>query len=770
MKHSHSVRNVVWVIFLISVHLALFSLSHADIMNFTLEAGSYEIVDQPDSSVRIVMEDFTHIAIPGYPRLPARTFLIVVPPDAVVRSVQVRGENETELLARYEIQPAPTIGTLTMSNRLDDQDRAEWERNYREVYSRDDLYPAMAGYYDGEGAFREYRYVRVVFYPFSVAPQSGRLVFRPTLNVEIDFDHGTARAVPPESPRLRTRKVEEAARIFVNYPYMHRRYEALPQASTSAETYDYVLVTSPDLIDAFQILIDWKNAIGFHVKIVTRGWIDSTYAGRDIQEKTRNFLIDKYAEWGIEYLLIGGGLDVLPMRYCYPDSTNHGYDDWFCPPTDQYYADLTGDWDSDGDGYFGEFGQDDVDFASEIKVGRLPFSDTATLASVCRKIVRFESDRGAWKNNALLPGAFANFENQDRTGYPETDLATMTEVTAANLLGGWTYTKLYEREGIVKSKYACDLPLSVNNFTAEWAAGSYGLVNWGGHGSEVAVGRLVWGFDDGDGVPESSNGEVTFPWMIGTGYLYRLNDSYPSISFHVSCLNASPEGTNLAAELVRQVTSATIAATRPAFYSKGWENELDGLVASNSYYFVEQIAQDGARVGDALFDSKLNYASIFPFFLYKHYQNLFDYNLYGDPSMARQGVAVTCVDSDGDGVGDPGQPTWICGEDNCPSVSNADQADFDGDGMGDACDNCPRYMVPGNPVLMPGDANYDSTVTSADVIYLVQYVFRSGTPPLPLSHCGDIDCTGVVTSSDVIRLVNYVFKGGAAPCDVCVAE
>jgi hypothetical protein len=32
---------------------------------------------------------------------------------------------------------------------------------------------------------------------------------------------------------------------------------------------------------------------------------------------------------------------------------------------------------------------------------------------------------------------------------------------------------------------------------------------------------------------------------------------------------------------------------------------------------------------------------------------------------------------------------------------------------------------------------------------------------------GDVNCNGAVTSSDVIYLVNYVFKGGVPPCDVC---
>ena len=48
------------------------------------------------------------------------------------------------------------------------------------------------------------------------------------------------------------------------------------------------------------------------------------------------------------------------------------------------------------------------------------------------------------------------------------------------------------------------------------------------------------------------------------------------------------------------------------------------------------------------------------------------------------GCTNTCrsgVDSDGDGAVD--------GEDNCPEVANADQADGDGDGAGDACDDEP---------------------------------------------------------------------------------
>ena len=63
--------------------------------------------------------------------------------------------------------------------------------------------------------------------------------------------------------------------------------------------------------------------------------------------------------------------------------------------------------------------------------------------------------------------------------------------------------------------------------------------------------------------------------------------------------------------------------------------------------------------------------------------------------------------------------------------------------------------------------NVSGAITSADIIYLVGFVFQGAAAPMPCEAAGDTNCSGAVTSADIIQLVGFVFKGGSAPCDVC---
>jgi hypothetical protein len=66
------------------------------------------------------------------------------------------------------------------------------------------------------------------------------------------------------------------------------------------------------------------------------------------------------------------------------------------------------------------------------------------------------------------------------------------------------------------------------------------------------------------------------------------------------------------------------------------------------------------------------------------------------------------------------------------------------------------------PWYLSGDANGDWMVTSADVVYLLNYLFVGGPAPEPW-QAGDVNCDGIINGADVAYLSNYLFVGGPAP-------
>jgi hypothetical protein len=66
-----------------------------------------------------------------------------------------------------------------------------------------------------------------------------------------------------------------------------------------------------------------------------------------------------------------------------------------------------------------------------------------------------------------------------------------------------------------------------------------------------------------------------------------------------------------------------------------------------------------------------------------------------------------------------------------------------------------------------GDANADADVTIADVVSLVNYLFKSGPEPLPQVCVGDANADGEVTIADAVYLVNYLFGNGPPPSSGC---
>lgn len=726
-----SFRLIIWLLFLL---VCFNGATKADNLTVSVTSNEYRIIDGAEGQ-RIEMAGFGYLMVPGKPLIPARNVLIAVPPGAKVQWVEVRGINPVELSGAYRIVPSPRIIPIadpSSNSKIMKELQDEWLRNNQTVYSSDQAYPEVRGKLVSSGSLRKYSYASVSFYPFSYHPRSARLIHYDGAEIEIKYElplSGSAEAQKVELLKWDDIADERASKLLVNYDQIKEMYQAAGiRPRHLQQTYDYVIITSADLLGAITSsnFLSWKASLGYNRRIVLISDSEiTTQPGADLAQQIRNFLRSFYGTWGIEYVLLVGDCITVPMRLCYPHPYIHTYnpDDPYNPggavPTDFYYADLSDpdsiSWDLDGDGYPGEYTEDSPDFLAEVYVGRIPTSDSNRITYTLNKLVAFEQDTAIWKNHALHAGAILFFANEDHSGLPVVDGCRSLESIETEVMTGWTISHYSEQAGLAPSVFPWPA-LSEGVFAGDWRNGEYGIVNWAGHGSAVGAGRLVWEWDDGDGVPETDGSDViNHMRFIGTG-TSNLEDDHPSIVFAVSCNVGYPEPNwlgNLGIDLLTKPgfgsSAGVISATRGAAVAVYWDSTGSGA-ESICYEFNRYMISDHKRVGQAMYDSKFYCNQNYGWSHYYEYMNMYDFNLYGDPALVREGT----------------EPTVVC-----------------------------------------GDVNSDWNVEVTDIVYLINYLFKSGEPPLcppePYTACADANGDFEVTLADIVYLINYLLKNGPPP-------
>ncbi|MCD4775996.1 MAG: T9SS type A sorting domain-containing protein [Candidatus Aegiribacteria sp.] len=622
----------------------------------SLHSGEYEIVQNLDGH-RIEMEGFSQLMTPGKPMLPMKRFQILLPPGARAVSVDVIGSGADELPSYYDIQPfegvLPLLNTPYLEEELVRLDE-EWHANHEIVYLSDQPYPDRIAWLSGAGTLRKYSYASIAFCPITYHPISRRLIYHDRVDVAINYtlpDEGDAEAEHIERLLADCVADERAERLFINYRTFAGQYTSSRIEAQFDDLYDYVIVTTSDLIGSVtsSAFPAWKAELGYSLKtVLTTDPLIADQPGVDLEEQIRNFLREYYGLWGIEYVLFVGDYATVPMRICYPDSSFHVYDpsnpNLFAPgtPTDQYYTDLSYpdslSWDLDGDGFVGEYNQDLPDFLPEIYVGRIPVNDTGRITYTLNKTVTFEQDAGSWKKNVLHPTTILFFENQNFSGYPFIDGASVIDSIETGLMDGWNITHMSEQFGIVTSLF--DWPaVSEGVFINHWRNGQFAVVNWSGHGWSNSVSRSVWEWDDGDGVPESSNGEFYNLSLLNTVTSTNLDDDYPSVVFAISCNVGYPEPNawgNLGIDLATKPGSGSavgmVSASRPSAISSDWKNNPGGA-EQICFDFNRYLISEGEHVGVALYDGKYDATTVYGWSHIYEYGNLYNVNLFGDPSL-----------------------------------------------------------------------------------------------------------------------------------------
>jgi hypothetical protein len=321
---------------------------------------------------------------PGLPMLPMRGATILLPPGEEIAAVRATRVGVHALDGRYQVASAETPRPISAPGPFaaTPPDAA--------VYGSDALYPEaparLVTVQQGWG--HGMAFLRV--WPTSYRPVSGTLDW--CERVEIEVETAPQPGVDPRHlPNLRhdARVVDRLTDRVLN-PGDLALYEGAVATPVAGSRLDpdyvpYVIITTEAFAAGFAELATFESSRGLRARVVLLSQIAMDYPGADETEQIRNFILDAYANWQTEFVMLGGDLGVVPVRNLYVDAG--GTIDAF--PGDCYYEALDGTWNTDGDDRWGELDGGEYDLVGEIAVGRASIDDATQLANWLHKTMMY---------------------------------------------------------------------------------------------------------------------------------------------------------------------------------------------------------------------------------------------------------------------------------------------------------------------------------------------------------------------------------------------
>ncbi|MFO8062894.1 MAG: C25 family cysteine peptidase [bacterium] len=344
---------------------------------------------------------------------------------------------------------------------------------------------------------------------------------------------------------------------------------------TLSSTLDMIIVTESNYMDAFDSFIRLNQLMGLRVAIVTTDYIYSHYSGADRPERIRNYLKEQYFSKGVRFVLIGGDVEIVPVRMGY--NNNYLYEGYV--PTDLYYSDMDGDWNEDNDNIIGEFSVDIIDGYPDIAVSRIPFSNISELNTMLDKFRQYIFNNNPDNiQDMLLAGSSLTSGLTDGHGQKMSDkisyLENMQKMNSYKI-----YSPIEDTFRDTPWWEKGDEQLSVYSFSAHLNSGYY-AVNHVDHSHRFWMGM---------GMHET---ETEF-FSSDTSMLNNNSGTY-SIMFSLGCSPNAFDSESVSEALIKSPRSGITSYT--GFTRTGWthaESIMDNfwniLFDGNTHYFGQAL-------------------------------------------------------------------------------------------------------------------------------------------------------------------------------------
>ncbi len=645
-------------------------------LELSLDPGALRLEALPDGTTGLHLPGYPASAAPGEPRLPTRLLRLALPPGADLARLELELEDLAPplvlplagRLARAEaprlLCPAPGCAT-----RAPTPPQAPGRAS-------------AAAWLAGTGRLGPVCLAEVMHRPVELSADGAALLLHPRQRLRLRGEGaGPARALAAADAHL----VARAADLVAN-PQELARFHPAPRGLLPGAA--GVAVVAPEwLVQESQALPDYLAALearGLQPTLVTDQELAALHGEPPdlLPQKLRAWLILNREPLGLRYALLVGNPDPghgdLPMLATHPYQP--GEADFVDEiPTDAYYADLSGAWDLDGDGRFGEWQGDrgplGVDFYPELLVGRIPVYGSAAAAD--RLLARasaypLPSPDSTWRRRLLLPASILFYEDPP-SGSTRMDGADLAMPLAAeSRLAGFATLTLAEREGLAPSLRPSDRALTEEETLRAWREG-HGLVLWLGHGSEDAAYRTLWVADRDQNGFAGPWEQASLPFAQAIHH-DRLPADRPAFVFHGSCSNGTPENAgNIAYTQLKSGAIASFASSRVALgvVYPDWQPDPASCEIFMAGYYTIAALRDGATAGEAWANARAQLSD--GWWGAACWHTKLATTLYGDPTLALPNCA-TDADCD-DGLACDGVET--CADGLCTASQAVDCAHLD---------------------------------------------------------------------------------------------
>jgi len=532
----------------------------------------------------------------GEPSLPYLGIKLLLPKGESAVKINIVKNDLTPIDGEFTLLPGQP------SYKLSDSSPPAFAEPNPQIYSKNENFPQNAVYNFTTQYLAGFSICFVAVTPLKYNPVKKKIAYYQNIKIEVQ--------TAPNSEAQEALRFLHNSQPIVNFvtenvsnPEMLANYNLQNERD---DEIDYLIIAAQNKVALWQNLADIYIQRGYTTEITTIEDIQFSQTGIDLQDKIRNFLIDKFTNNSIRFVLLAGDDNIIPHRGLYANVGN-GQEIDNNIPSDIYFCALDGNWNADGDDKWGE--PTEADLAPEFALGRFCYNNDTEINNFINKVSYYLNNP---IENELLSSLFVGeylWEGPTWGGDYMDEMIGGSSTNGHETVGvptSWNISTLYERDG---NWTDVDILNAISN--------GPNLINHLGHSNDDYNMKLY-------------SYQVTDENITNNGE----NHGFPII-FTQGCYAGAFDSEDCITEKFTSISHGAVSMISHSRYGWGQQGSTNGASQFFHREFIDALFGENIfDLGYALNDAKID---AIPFMSYEntvYYWVDYETNIIGDPALS----------------------------------------------------------------------------------------------------------------------------------------